>query len=113
MSAQSYRQYLDFLDKTIYKKSSKLKKTLFVALVSFLLIIGASSAFFVYYNLKIAKANAQSAYLNSASSGFYKTRQTLDDLTAASKVAGAKTTLTIPNLQTTNSYLTALEKSQK
>lgn len=113
MSAQSYRQYLDFLDNTIYKKSSKLKKTLLVALVSFLLIIGASSAFLVYYSQKITKADAQSAYLDLASGGFYKTGQSLDELTVASQVAGAKTTLTAPNLEATSGYLIKIEKSQK
>src|SRR3989338_2615308 len=116
MIIQSYRQYLDFLEKTLYKKTSKLKKSLILVLILGLIIAGTFSAFFVYYAKKISISHAQGQYLELANDGFFKTKQSLDETISLFKVAGTKVQVASQlkdNQEATSSYFLSLDQTQK
>lgn len=116
MIVQSYRQYLDFLEKTLYKKTSKLKKSLALVLILGLVTAGTFSAFFIYYTKKISISHAQGQYLELANSGFFKTKQSLDEIISLFKVAGTKIQVANQlkdNREATSSYFLSLDQTQK
>ena len=116
MIIQSYRQYLDFLEKTLYKKTSKLKKSLILVLILGLVTAGTFSAFFVYYTKKISISHAQNQYLELANAGFFKTKQSLDETISLFKVAGTKVQVASQlkdNQEATSSYFLSLDQTQK
>ncbi len=97
MPALSYKEYLDIL-KGPPKKKRVYKTALATFFVASLLLIGALSATIFYYKKNIEPQIIASNYLESASTGFISSKQSLNDVLETFQVAGAKVA-TVDNLQ--------------
>lgn len=90
MPAITYREHLDLFNK--YKVTNiPIGKILMSLAFTLVLSLSASMVLSSARNTKIEPANEQSTYFQSASTSYYKSKQSLDDLRSALQVAGIKT----------------------
>lgn len=115
MPTLSYKEYLEIL-----KGPPRKKRVYKTALVSFFiavfLLIGTLSALIFYYKKNIEPQVLASNFIESASTGFISSKQSLNDVLETFQVAGAKVA-TVDNLQNSASpqeaYFIDLADKQK
>lgn len=105
MPALSYKEYLDIL-KGPPKRKRVYKTALTVLFIVTFLIIGTLSAFVFYYKKNIEPQIIASNYIESASTGFISSKQSLNDVLETFQVAGAKVAV-VDNLQNSTNPQTA------
>ena len=91
MQVQSYRHYLDSLDKKT--NTGPLGKILLFAGFVILMMVGITSGIIYYESKKEAPIRKQAAYLQNTSNILASQNQSIDEILSSFQVAGAKVQL--------------------